>query len=263
MGDLEVTVLGNCSNHTDAYEATNFLVNGEEKTVLIDAGPGVVGQVMSTDYDITDIDAIVITHSHGDHTLGYPYVLFSNFYERFLGGDGPSEISLITTDDLEDGLSQMVSFCYPPGEFEQFSINHRSVSMDEETEFDVGAMKITTVPVTHAVPAFGLRIDVGSASITISGDTVYDERLVDLASNSDMLFHEAMAPDEMSEGMANVKHGIAREAGKAASEASVRRLGLLHLLPNYRKDPSQLVTEAKEEFEGDVVVPEELSTYSL
>ena len=56
---------------------------------------------------------------------------------------------------------------------------------------DDGDLKITAYSVSHdpVDPALGYRIDYKGRSISISGDTIYDENLVKNSKNVDVLFH--------------------------------------------------------------------------
>ena len=72
-----VVVLGNCANQTSEYETTNFILDFGCPRILFDAGPGAVKQMLCAGFAAGDIDMVVLTHSHGDHTLGFPYFAFT------------------------------------------------------------------------------------------------------------------------------------------------------------------------------------------
>lgn len=252
---MRVTYLGNCSGATGRFAATNLLVDLPDRTVLVDAGPGAVSRIYDLGRSVTEIDTVVVTHSHGDHTLGVPYVLFRQFAERLGGAAGPDEIDLVTTPALAEGIEAMWSFCYPPGEYEAFDVVHRPIDADAPDEVDLGRTRLRTTPVDHAVPTVGLRFDAPGGSFSHSADTVYDERFVDLAAGSDLCSHEAMGPDAMADLLANVRHGTAREAGRAAADAAVGRLLLHHLHPDYRLDYGSLLDQAGDAYDGPIEVP--------
>lgn len=253
----KITFLGNCSNQTADFDVSNFVIEADNKTILVDAGPGIVKQLYRNGYEVTDLNAIIITHSHADHSVGFPYLMFTNFYERASGLEGPNEIDILATDDVYNGLRNMWEFCYPPGEYDSFSLSHTPVKMEGHHTATLGGLDFITVPVSHTVPTFGFRVSLSGLDITYSSDTVFDETVVDLASGTDILIHEGMATDVMKDLMEKVKHGRAREAGRAAQEADADRLLMTHAHPRFRADPEPLLAEAAEEFDGKIDYPDQ------
>src|SRR5690242_4911675 len=59
---------------------------------------------------------------------------------------------------------------------------------------DASGIKVTAVSVKHepANPAYGYRFDFAGRSVTISGDTIYDEDIAHAAQGTDVLVHEAL-----------------------------------------------------------------------
>jgi len=116
--------------------------------------------------------------------------------------------------------------------------------------FDAGGLKVTAVRVKHhpADPAYGYRFDFAGRSITVSGDTIYDEDLARAAKGTDVLVHEGLAPelvgivhDEMIAAgrwrQAKIMHDIPGyhtapvDAARIANLAQAKLLVFTHLLP--------------------------------
>ncbi|MBV9419495.1 MAG: MBL fold metallo-hydrolase, partial [Alphaproteobacteria bacterium] len=116
--------------------------------------------------------------------------------------------------------------------------------------FNVNGLKVTAVRVTHhpADPAYGYRFDYVGRSVTVSGDTAYDENLARAATNTDVLVHEGLQPEMvgiMEQAMLNagrprpakIMHDIPAyhtapvDAAKIANLAHARLLLFTHILP--------------------------------
>ncbi|RSN76681.1 MBL fold metallo-hydrolase [Candidatus Methanodesulfokora washburnensis] len=260
----KIIILGNCSGQTAEYETTNFILFLKGKKIFLDMGPGAIKQMYRAGLFVTDIDFVVLTHSHTDHTLGFPYFAFSNFVERAIEGrKGPDVIPIIALPEVYKGVMDMFRFCHPPGRYPMFNFENLEASNTEKKVFEFEGIKITTTPVTHSVPTIGVSFELSSTKITFSSDTIYDERLVELAKESNILVHEALGTKEIKKFAELTKHGIAEEAGRAANDAKVQMLALVHPMPQYRKDPTKLIEEAKKYYDGKIIVPSELEVLPL
>ena len=85
--------------------------------------------------------------------------------------------------------------------------------------------------------------------------------MVALARGAEMLVHEATFLErDRPPGPASA-HSSAADAGQIAARAGVPRLILTHVGAAYHDDVEALVVEARQHFDGDVRVAEELGSY--
>lgn len=99
--------------------------------------------------------------------------------------------------------------------------------------------------------------------LVISGDTRPCEALALAAKDADVLIHESTFSDDEQERALETRHSTAREAGRVARDANVRRLILTHLSSRHDTDPSRLLQQAKDEFKGMVDVAADGLTVEL
>jgi ribonuclease Z len=65
--------------------------------------------------------------------------------------------------------------------------------------YDRDGVKVTAFEVDHGPlikPAFGYRVDFGGRSVTVSGDTRFNENLIKHATGTDLLIHQVAAVRE-------------------------------------------------------------------
>ncbi len=90
--------------------------------------------------------------------------------------------------------------------------------------------------------------------LVISGDTRPCPTMTEAARGAELLVHESTFSDDEQERALETKHSTAREAARVARQAGVKRLLLTHLSSRHDVDPSKLLTQAREEFRGQVEV---------
>lgn len=88
-------------------------------------------------------------------------------------------------------------------------------------------------------------------SYAYCSDTIYDERLIPLIKDVDLLYHEATFLHEMLERAKQTHHTTALQAGMIAQKANVKKLMIGHYSARY-KDVEPLVNEARTVFENTI-----------
>jgi ribonuclease Z len=89
--------------------------------------------------------------------------------------------------------------------------------------------------------------------IVVTGDTRPCAATVNMATEADLLVHEATFGDDEAERAAETGHSTAREAATMAQSADVRQLVLTHFSARYSRDATELEREARQIFPNTVV----------
>ena len=86
-----------------------------------------------------------------------------------------------------------------------------------------------------------------------TGDTRPTDATVAAAEDADLLVHDGSFGDEHRDRARKTGHSTAREAASVAREAGASALALMHISSRYAGRADQLVTEAREAFEGSLL----------
>ncbi len=223
-----------------------LLLSGNFRT-LIDSGSGALRTLLKLRVTYRDIDLLLYTHIHPDHTADLVPILFACKY-----GDRPREKDLTCVggpgfrrhfDKIRDLYGSWI-------EPTTYRLTLREISSDP---LSFGEMKILSKPMAHLLGSVGYRIEwKDGKSLVISGDTDYCENLVNLASNTDLLVLECSFPDEKKvDG-----HLTPSLAGRIARESRCNRLLLTHLYPIC--DQYDILNQCKQSYSGEVILSEDL-----
>lgn len=186
---VRVTFLGTGSAFAhDGRSHACIHVSAPGVSLLLDCGGSSLPRIRQY-MDPSDIDGIAITHLHGDHFGGIPYLVLQQHWEagrtRPLTVGGPP--------GLGGRLRHAEAALYPeffgaPGK-PGFEVRELVLGA---AETEVGGAKVSAFPVTHVPEAepHGLRVRAGGKIIAYSGDAAWSDALPRLADGADLFICE-------------------------------------------------------------------------
>ena len=276
--EVVLTVLGAAGGYPYAGHAcSGYLVEADGKRILLDCGPGVAAKLLA-DRRAVDLDAIIITHTHPDHTLdliSLGYALMTewikhrvrrpvrlampeggaDYLERLSGLFGHTRWTF-SDDELGPGYASLrkaarsgFDWMFDVFELVEFAPGQR-------LEFD--GIAIDTLPVDHIPGAVAVRLDHAGKRLVYTGDTRWHPPLVDFAKGADLLIAEGHFSGSHPPGGA---HMTPAEAGLLARLCGARHLLLTHLAAI--EDGPSAIEAAKTELESAVTLAVETSCFRL
>lgn len=268
MSGPRVVLLGTGSAFTDRERAGPAqLVLGGDSAVLVDCGEGVVRRLLSAGRDPADVGCVVLTHLHSDHTIGYGSFVLAGWTRgrgelRVWGPEGTARFHRQLFGSIYAGD---IAYQLSLGLSGQGLTDARLTEIGPDWWGEVGNLRVRVAAGRHAYQNLAYRFEHDGRAVVISGDTTYAPSVVELARGADLLVHDAtLAPSPLLERDGGEKlrarigqnHAGPEAAGRVAREAGVRTLVLSHLLPD--ADPAELRARARAEFDGTVIVGEDL-----
>jgi len=124
-------------------------------------------------------------------------------------------------------------------------------TLSSDTQLSMAGIKFSFYQTKHSLPCYAMRIEAGGRTLVYTGDTSWDDGLVQFAANADVLLAECSFL-EKDKGQNVPKHLSALDCGRLAQGAKAKKLLLTHLWPEY--DPKLLREEAASQFPGAIVV---------
>jgi ribonuclease BN (tRNA processing enzyme) len=166
MKDEYLLILGNGNPHSVAFN-TCILVN---ENILLDAPPGVEKVIMGMQKNLKALNAILISHTHGDHTLGLPQLLV--YCGRVLRRT--ETLYLVGPIELEGNLRAIYDLTFP-GEADDIfnSANVKFIPLSESVvDISLAGYRITCLKMSHgAIDNYGYLVYTNAQIIGYSGDT--------------------------------------------------------------------------------------------
>jgi ribonuclease BN (tRNA processing enzyme) len=212
---------------SQAGVAQHIWIEGDGGVVLVDAGDGLIRDLLSHKLDYNKIRGVIFTHGHFDHMGGLHTLL------GFLRMIGRKEVLPI---HAPKGCNEVFSIarnfmqCYP--DTIPFRIFCKEVEPDQV--FEIGGLMIKPYPVVHCgsiegggildpIPAVGYRISQQGETVAITGDTGICPSLRELVRGADLAIIEATheRSKEVNQDILKKVHlsaDLAKELGKLAKK---------------------------------------------
>lgn len=174
---------------------TCFHVTGEGVNFLIDCGASSLPALKRLGIARDAIDLILITHFHGDHFAGLPFLLLDAQFSR-----RTRPLVIAGPEGIEMRLTQVMEALFEHSSKTQQRFELSVVALEPEQTRSFGAINVTPFPVVHGYsggPFLGYRIAAEGRIIAYSADTEWTETLVPLARDADLFIAEAYYYDKI------------------------------------------------------------------
>ena len=282
---MKITFLGTGAMLPTRERNPNAIfVSYNTEGILIDCAEGTQKQFRLAGIPPTKITKLLITHWHGDHVLGTPGLIQSlgaSSYTKKLEIYGPGGSKNFLSNmmkglvfraridyevhEIDDGKFFENKDFYLEANKVKHSIDCLSYSLIEKDKLKINLdytkkFGLTQHPLLGELQRGkdivyqGKKIKVKDATIVKKGkkicfilDTYYDKKLISIAKDADLLISESTWLEK--DKLQDKEHLSAKDAGKLAKQAKVKKLILTHFSQRY-KDLNELLKECKKEFKN-------------
>lgn len=173
---------------TGGRHQTCFLVTHDSGRFLIDCGASALIAMRQQGVAPSEIDLVLLSHLHGDHFGGLPFLLLDAQYAsrrtRRLAVAGPP--------GTEERLAQLMEASFPGSWQTRWSFDLELLELEVEERLEVQEVGVTGFEVRHpsGAPTLALRVEIDGRVVAYSGDTEWVPALTQLSRDADLLIAE-------------------------------------------------------------------------
>lgn len=254
---------------------------------LVDLGSGAVLRFGETGAAIADLDVILLTHLHVDHSADLPALIKASFFQdrdRVLpiyGPPGnrlmPSTVTFVRElfNSTGGAFRYLGGFVNPmtrdvyklqPNDVQpkprKLGLTPKSSEDELRVSFTNERLRTSAASVVHGeLPALAWRIQVGDKSVVFSGDTNGEGGLAKLAANADLLIAHNAVP-EAAQGAERNLHMPPSTIGRIAKEANVKQLVLSHRMRRTLGRETETLEHIRRQYTGPAVFANDLDCFT-
>ena len=245
--------------------------------LMIDAGAGAALRFDESGAAFTDLDALVLSHLHLEHTGDLAnllaasrdadrkglFPLFGPAGEKGEKATGDYINRLIGSRGVFNELSDLLKFKSSAG----YKVSVRdvpAVGRRRWSQFSSEHLKLSAVPVHHGgTPSLAWRVDIGEQSVVFAGDlNNQKDTLSAFASNADALVISHVLPDH-ARGTDRETHVTPSQIGRIAEASNARFLILSSRAKRTFGIESASKAAIEKSFKGSLIFANDLECWGL
>ena len=186
---MRLTVVG-CGDAFGSGGRANtcFWLETDAATVALDFGATSLVALKRMGLDPNRLDAILISHLHGDHFGALPFLLLDAQFDS--RRDRP--LTIVGPVGLRERLTAAQEVLFPGSSKNRWRFALHVVDLPCGTPYRVAGLDLLTFEVIHpsGAPATALRVTDGERALTYSGDTSWTDGLLEAARGADLFIAE-------------------------------------------------------------------------
>ena len=170
---------------------TCFWLETAKATVVVDFGATALPALKALELDPNRIDAIVLSHLHGDHFGGLPFLLLD--YQFLARRERP--LLIAGPPSSKERLDAAMEVFFPKSTGTKWRFPWRVQEIAVGVATDVLGHSVLSAEVVHqsGAPSTALRLADGERIFAYSGDTEWTDALLPIADGADLFICECYA----------------------------------------------------------------------
>jgi ribonuclease Z len=265
----KIHILGTGSAMVTKCYNTCFTLSKDDEHFLIDAGGGntILSNLEKSNISINQIHNMFISHNHNDHILGSPWVIRA-VAQSILNGKYDGNLNIYCHKTSIDAIKTICSFVLQKKFLKLFDTRILFNEIHDKSTISILGRSTTFFDIQSTKDlqyGFKTTLDNGK-SLTFLGDEPYRETVKEYSENLDYLLHEAFCLYSQKEIFKPYEkhHATAKDACKNAKDLNVKNIILYHTEDkNLEKRKELYIAEGKEEFAGNIYMPNDLDVIEL
>jgi ribonuclease BN (tRNA processing enzyme) len=172
---------------------TCILLRSGGGSTLLDCGASSLIAMKRFGADPSSIDCVLISHLHGDHFGGLPFLVLDGQFSR-----RERPLLIAGPPGLEARVRAAMEVLFPGSAETRQRYALRFVELPPGEGSPAGPVTVTAYLVQHAsgAPSYALRVACDGRTIAYSGDTEWTEALLHAAAGADLFICEAYTYDK-------------------------------------------------------------------
>jgi ribonuclease BN (tRNA processing enzyme) len=229
----------------------SHLLVSDKTNLLVDCGFTIPWQLWKFNEDPNLLDAVYISHRHGDHFLGLP-ALFLRMWE----GGRKRDLTVFCQKDFKEEFGNFMEFVYK-GFQKKFEYKINLIESTDGGELVFNDLSLSFQKTIHSGDNLAVKITDGKNIYAYSGDGSPVQG-TDFYKNLDLAILETYLYDTEKVGHSSIVGAI-----KFAEANDIKCLALTHINRDFRKNELPKIKDKIMSDKVKIIIPEPLEEYNF
>ena len=266
----KIIILGTGSGITiNCYTLSALLENNKGNYLLIDTGSGnqILNHLKMKNIDINRIHDIFLSHKHIDHLWGI-IPLLRYIMQQYSKHNYSGILNIYCAEEIKEIVDMFIRETFHKAHEDLYKEIAKYHFCEDGKKFNIIGYEVETID-TESIECtqYGFKTTLNSGkTLAFLGDVPCSKNVYSRIKNLDWVLHEAMCLEKDKEKVKphEKNHSTVKDVAIAMNNLNVKKLLLWHCIDNDIENRKELFTkEAKEYFQGNVYVPDDLDEIEL
>lgn len=264
----KIIMLGTGNGGTINLYNTCFVIQNDIGNFLVDTGGSIeiIKRLNEVGIDFKEIHNIFISHSHTDHMLGLIW-LFKKIGASIMSGMEFEPINIYCNDVVYEAINE-VAKCTLPGKLLDLVNNVINyIVLRDGDKYNINGIDYSFFDVkAKGAKQFGFECILNDKKLAFLGDETLNPLLYDRVRGFDYVMHEVFCLNSEEEKYHELlkTHCSTKTVSEIMNDLEIKNLILYHTEESHGDKRKELYTrEAKEYFNGNVIVPNDLEVIDI
>nr|AGZ93850.1 beta-lactamase domain protein [Streptomyces sp. WM6386] len=171
------------------FQACTHIAPSHGPVILVDCGTTSLTALRALGLDPGEVGLVAITHLHGDHFGGLPFLVLDGQFRR-----RTTDLRVIGPPGTRQRLTEAMETLFPGSSTvpRRFKTIVDEIAPDETKSLPSHALHVKAHPADHSAgaPALSLRLTLANRTLAFSGDTAWTPALATVAADTDLFLCE-------------------------------------------------------------------------
>lgn len=242
---MRITFAGVGEAFDDKLANTSILAESDSTSILLDCGFTAASAFWSAARNPLGLDALYISHFHGDHYFGIPALLVRSVEEQ-----RTKPLTILGQPGVESRIRKLMEMAYSNVMTKaKFDLYFLECTPGEEVHF--GDFKLGFAMGDHSMPSLAIRLNSTKHSVFYSGDGRPTDATRQLAAGCGLIIHESFSLKKTVPG-----HGTVDSSIEFAKTAGAHTLAMVHVTRTVRHGQGPEILAKAQNIDGlNVLLP--------
>jgi len=180
---------------SNGLHCSSVLVEKSNQSILLDCGPQTLPMLKKIGRSANDIDIVLISHFHGDHMAGVPFLFLDSIFQN----KRTTPLKIIGPRGIEDRLKKLSTALYEILDNQNLSFQCDYLVSNPDNPIELNGVKIEAIKTVHTPESQGYRLTIEELILAYSGDTGWTEELFKLVKGTELSILECNFYDFQSD----------------------------------------------------------------